>query len=326
MALVAGENSPTGKVMGHAGAIVRAGQKRAEGKLQILKKAGAILTDHPEKFGNVMRMALSRSQWIPGSSYQTANSFHSQKRSMHSFRRLRTSSQRGQRTQQQVRHFRVSAEAVNLAEEIRDASDSKAQVKLQIIVDTSTYTPSIRITKVSSGIAPKKVEFSYPYSIEEVEFKDLCRRAINDAVARLTFPEESNDKELYKPSWSDESLVVKAWDCARTFKQNDALAVTMMAAYSSKEGKWQTLKAKVLIDDSAYKSSKRQEDLFEQRDTFTELPAVLEAEKHGIVYVQLPGNGNIGTLGMIYLQLLYDSALISNSKWSRPCNEHCRCS
>ena len=59
MALIAGIQAPPGRVMGHAGAFVGAGEKKAAGKVQALEGAGVVTTNHPSKFGEEMKRLLS---------------------------------------------------------------------------------------------------------------------------------------------------------------------------------------------------------------------------------------------------------------------------
>lgn len=58
MALIAGVQAPSGRVMGHAGAFVGAGEKKAAGKLRALEDAGVVTTNHPSKFGDAMKRLL----------------------------------------------------------------------------------------------------------------------------------------------------------------------------------------------------------------------------------------------------------------------------
>ena len=58
MALIAGVQAPSGRVMGHAGAFVGAGEKKAAGKVRALEDAGVVITNHPSKFGEGMKQLL----------------------------------------------------------------------------------------------------------------------------------------------------------------------------------------------------------------------------------------------------------------------------
>ncbi len=59
MALVAGVQAPQGRVMGHAGAFVGAGEKNAISKVRALENAGVVITNHPSKFGDGMKRLLA---------------------------------------------------------------------------------------------------------------------------------------------------------------------------------------------------------------------------------------------------------------------------
>lgn len=59
MALVAGIRAPAGRVMGHAGAFVGAGEKKAVGKVRAFEDAGVVITNHPSNFGKEMKQLLT---------------------------------------------------------------------------------------------------------------------------------------------------------------------------------------------------------------------------------------------------------------------------
>ena len=58
IAMVAGRTAPKGKVMGHAGALLSAGDKGAEAKAQALRDAGAVVVPHPGFLGTEMKRLL----------------------------------------------------------------------------------------------------------------------------------------------------------------------------------------------------------------------------------------------------------------------------
>lgn len=59
MALIAGAQAPRGRVMGHAGAILRAGESSAKVKVQKLEDAGVTIVNHPSRFGEGMKQLLN---------------------------------------------------------------------------------------------------------------------------------------------------------------------------------------------------------------------------------------------------------------------------
>ena len=58
MALVAGVQAPTDKIMGHAGAIWIPSESDARTKARRLQEAGVVITNHPSKFGETMQILL----------------------------------------------------------------------------------------------------------------------------------------------------------------------------------------------------------------------------------------------------------------------------
>lgn len=58
MALVGGLEAPPGRIMGHAGAWAAPGEPDARTKYQALERAGAVMVNHPEKFGEGMKALL----------------------------------------------------------------------------------------------------------------------------------------------------------------------------------------------------------------------------------------------------------------------------
>lgn len=58
MALVGGLEAPPGRIMGHAGACTAPGEPDAQTKYRALERAGAVMVNHPEKFGEGMKTLL----------------------------------------------------------------------------------------------------------------------------------------------------------------------------------------------------------------------------------------------------------------------------
>jgi hypothetical protein len=68
MALVGGLEAPPGRIMGHAGARVAPGEPDAQTKYQALERAGAVMVNHPEKFGEGMKTLLGNRATRSGTS------------------------------------------------------------------------------------------------------------------------------------------------------------------------------------------------------------------------------------------------------------------
>jgi succinyl-CoA synthetase alpha subunit len=73
MALVGGLEAPPARIMGHAGAWAAPGEPDAEAKYQALERAGAVMVNHPEKFGAGMKALLGSQTNRPGKSVGSLN-------------------------------------------------------------------------------------------------------------------------------------------------------------------------------------------------------------------------------------------------------------
>lgn len=75
MALVGGLEAPPGRIMGHAGAWAAPGEPDAQTKYQALERAGAVMVNHPEKFGEGMKTLLGNKAARPGTSVSSKSDF-----------------------------------------------------------------------------------------------------------------------------------------------------------------------------------------------------------------------------------------------------------
>jgi len=57
-AFIAGQNAPTGRRMGHAGAVVSGGRGSARGKMEALRSAGVVVVENPAEIGLTMQRIL----------------------------------------------------------------------------------------------------------------------------------------------------------------------------------------------------------------------------------------------------------------------------
>lgn len=76
MALIGGRYAPPGRIMGHAGAWTAPGEPGPEEKYNALERAGAVMVNHPEKFGEGMRTLLTNRPSAQGSGVSTRLIIH----------------------------------------------------------------------------------------------------------------------------------------------------------------------------------------------------------------------------------------------------------
>ncbi|MBI4496217.1 MAG: succinate--CoA ligase subunit alpha [Deltaproteobacteria bacterium] len=62
VALIAGQNAPSGRRMGHAGAVISGGRGSAQGKMAALRQAGATVVENPAQMGAAVKRVLEESK------------------------------------------------------------------------------------------------------------------------------------------------------------------------------------------------------------------------------------------------------------------------
>jgi succinyl-CoA synthetase alpha subunit len=58
VAFITGQNAPSGRRMGHAGAVISGGKGSAKGKMEALRSAGAVVVENPAEMGLAMKRVL----------------------------------------------------------------------------------------------------------------------------------------------------------------------------------------------------------------------------------------------------------------------------
>ncbi|KAL8828967.1 MAG: hypothetical protein Q9191_002291, partial [Dirinaria sp. TL-2023a] len=283
MALVAGMQAVAGRIMGHSGAFIGHLDGDAQHKSNCLADAGAVLTNHPSKCGTVMRELLEKSSTrAPSSGSASAVSAAFQP-----FRRPLPPSLKVGKPLRQDRNFVTNSKGHELLKEIDLTEftmlDTPKQLFLGVSIDRENVSPRVYATLVRSE--------KYPY----------FGAATASAIAGMS----TIESERYSPwfKWEDSSQ--------REIKRDPSLnepILKLLALFYSREMyfletwwtpeaegpglKWIISKTRFGFDDSAHKSSNRQEHIhrgIKQLEAMDLQEAM--AENHGIVYIKYSVNG-----------------------------------
>jgi succinyl-CoA synthetase alpha subunit len=295
-ALVAGLYAPEGRIMGHAGAWAARGEHLAKEKYKILSDAGATMVDHPENFGETMKTILAQSgrdvSKITGNPADQKRGYHTSTRRGPAVRPKRPTlpSSPAQNQQQRGLYIRpVQAprvlepylENVNGVELTSDAAPSDA-FYVGLTVDRSERQPCIRVSPTTDVNTFRETAKRFPFDQRDNPPESLIKQAIDHINAK------SSSEQL--------TGLIKA--LAIMYREKEAVTLSGSVSIGSDGNLKLHAPSMVLqFDDSAFKSSKRQQDIHSLRQKEREQPEEVEAEKDGIVFVRLEDEGaNIGTL------------------------------
>ncbi|MCJ1292162.1 hypothetical protein MMC34_003712 [Xylographa carneopallida] len=311
MGLVTGILAVPGRVMGHAGAFAVLEEEKAAEKTRLLEDAGVVMTDHPAKFGTVMKELLeansaltSNKTWLkapdthsgtldtktyrdqPFGACQNKQS-HPQTRSLHRY------AKRPQHTiNQAVRRERRNIsfkghEALTLLSNVGipvnpSLKSTKEHITTTIEVDRASHQLCLQTTKSSPSKNGDEREGALYFNVAD------SSSSLANCIHRL-----SEDLHL-QPDFQDtfhstiDSLI-------RLFTEKEASSFMLQLVID--DSQHFTVQSAILsFDDAAYRSAGRHKDIQALRSVEDEIPEEVEAEKDGIVYIKLPGNGTIGTL------------------------------
>ncbi|KAI9879400.1 MAG: hypothetical protein M1830_008619 [Pleopsidium flavum] len=285
MGLVGGVQAPRGRVMGHAGAFVAPGEADASTKIRALEDAGVVMTNHPAKFGDGMRKLLG----VMSNSKTTEGVGKVQRRNMHTA--LRQSRPRAlklqynpTRSQRRSLHIMQSQAFDMLGERGISTSETPLvaaeECFLAVSIDRSRFSPSIVASPTADDhnwMSSQSRRFTFDY------------RTGFDENMVLSIAEH-----LRLPPTSIVTLSHLIRNLLQIFKNKEAFLLETRLALDD-EGNVQVRGARFGFDDAAFKSN-RQQDVQNLRNVQDEIPEEIEAEKDGIVYIRLPGEGSIGTL------------------------------
>lgn len=289
MAVIGGVESPVGRVMGHAGAWRSPGEATAREKIAILEKEGVVVVDHPEKLGEGMKKLLAQRGSASGGKAASGPGAM-QKRGYHTTRRRPTATaSRALLSASQQRSLIIKPSqafdilrdrGVKLAAEA--APSGEGGKMLAVAIDRSRRMPCIVASPTSDAAKVFKESRRYPF---EYGSKDASADEMVDRVAeRLQVGAEA------KPALK--ALIEQLVDLYMT-KEAAVLRTTIDVTSS---GEITVTGAQFRFDDAAFRSSKRQKDIHALRDLEAEVQEELDAEKEGMAYVKMEGEGTLGTI------------------------------
>ncbi|KAH9887806.1 succinyl-CoA synthetase-like protein [Xylariomycetidae sp. FL2044] len=315
-ALVGGINAVPDRIMGHAGAFTLPGEPSALEKVDALRAAGAAIVNHPSRFGPVLKSMLG------GSATSGAGRIFSssQRRGLHTMTRTRTrTGGRPSTTSAVSRERRISATrddqrrgiyltgtsasdllrqhglpvTVTVAE-TPDAGSGPQQRLLAITINWSTKSPCVVASPTGDPSQSKRFDFDYRTGVVDPG----CIPAI---ASHLALPASS------APSLQ---RILTALTSLFMTKEAFLLSTSLVLLHTPQdspqtgtgtEPETLTLASSPLrlgFDDAAFRSGGRHADIHTSSSSSPpRREAELEAERHGIVYIRLPGpRANIGTL------------------------------
>ena len=270
--------------MGHAGAFTLPGEPDALTKIKHLEDAGVTVVNHPAKFGDAMKVLLGNSG---RASTGAATSGTSQRRSMHTMRRVRPASKAPApswiaRIQKRNLYIRENLAFDLLRERGINASEYSGKGRkrmLAVAVDRASLSPCIIASPASNpeNVHAEAKKFSFDYN------NGLDTNQVPDIAEHLQLGQSSK-----------ESLPKLINGLVDLYMNKEAFLLETM--FVERLGELKVVGARIGFDDAAFRSTKRQSDIHALRRTEDEDAQELEAEKDGIVYIKLAGDGNIGTL------------------------------
>ncbi|KAJ4503891.1 hypothetical protein HRR83_008701 [Exophiala dermatitidis] len=285
MALIGGIQAPPGRIMGHAGAWAAPGEASAAQKIKILEDVGVTVVDHPEKFGRRMEALLSRRS--RNGTHNRSDPRAAQKRSYHTERRRPKTSHLNKMKGVQRRSLYIKqSQAFDMlaARGIQTAKTPTVpeQKFVAISIDREVRQPCIIASPTTDPSRAFQLSRKFPFGY-----------GTNAPTSPEMLQQVSSHLGVSgKGQQGLEKLITELLDI---FMSKEAFVVQTKVAFDE-DGSLQVQGAKFGFDDAAFRSSKRQADIHALRDIQSEVPEEVEAEKYGMVYVKLEGQGTIGTI------------------------------
>ncbi|KAH7330077.1 putative CoA-ligase [Rhexocercosporidium sp. MPI-PUGE-AT-0058] len=283
-AVIGGIRAAAGRVMGHAGAFTLPGEPDALTKIKCLEDAGVTIVNHPEKLGYAMKKLLGSSG---RASSGVATSGAAQTRSMHTMRRrvrptTKLIPRLGLAAQKRNLYIREDL-AQNLLRErgfnASEYSGKGTKRMLAVGVDRAAMSPCIIASPATNLEEPhaegKRFPFEYQKGVDASQIQQIA-------------------DHLQLSGSSKESLPKLVNGLVKLYMEKEAFLLETMLVELL--GDLKIVGANFGFDDAAFRSTKRQADIHALRRIKDEDVQEVEAEKDGIVYIKLAGDGNIGTL------------------------------
>jgi len=268
--------------MGHAGAFVLPGEPDALTKIKYLEDAGVTIVNHPAMFGNAMKVLLGKSG---RASSGAATTGASQRRGMHTIRRVQFTVQTPAisfNSQQKRTMYIEQDQAFDLLRgggiNAGEYSGKGQRYLLAVAIDRATISPCIIASPVTGDGAlneVKKLPFDYSVGFDNAKVPEIAEHLQLGKSTRESLPKLIN------------SLI-------NLYMRKEAFLLETV--FVERLGELKVVGANFGFDDAAFRSTKRQGEIHALRRIENEDLQEVEAEKDGIVYIKLAGDGNIGTL------------------------------
>lgn len=287
MALVGGVNAVPGRIMGHSGMWNNIGEPTAQDKKKTLADAGCTVVDHPAQFGEVMKGLLAGKRPTPSGPGSISAS---QSRGLHTLARRLPRHQAARpttspRQPQQKRGIWLTKE--QSLEQLEKYTVPIGNATTDS--DASTFRFAISLDRVQRqlrlvGWTPEGAAHEVPF---HVSLKSTSPEQFTTLVTKLM-------GELGVPKEHLTALAIAFHRVRRLYTDLEAISVYFAVSSAGQEPA--IVDAHVQLDDAAFKSSKRVAAVHKTRRVDLEDADEVAAEKYGIVYVKLEGEGSIGTV------------------------------
>ncbi|KAJ9609958.1 hypothetical protein H2200_006288 [Cladophialophora chaetospira] len=284
MSVIGGIQAPPGRIMGHAGAWAAPGEADAAQKIRILEDAGVTVVDHPEKLGAGMKRLLA--ERTTSHSHTAARAGAAQARGFHTMRaRPRPQPRTTHQSQKRTLYVKASQAFDMLKEKGIPTVNTPTGLPEKFVavsIDRESRQPCIiasPTTNPEEAFAKSK-KFPFSYGSDEATSDTLLQTV--SAHLGVSGPGQHALRRLI-------SELVDIFMSKEAFLAQTQIVITS-------DGGLQVQKAKFGFDDAAFRSSGRQKEVHALRDLKSEVPEEVEAEKEGMIYVKLAGEGTLGTI------------------------------